>query len=161
MIKMGMNITKSLLVVNLLQVLMIFYKIGAILNNKGYFASLGGKDVVEVQILPAFEPVPVLAPVLRYSLVGFSLSVVLMVTIPIGIVITKRIKSKSNPSNSSSSSGGHPILDLSHEERLDFIKKKEFFNGQKWNCSEEIKEIEQEKNANGRMLTEEEWIQSW
>ena len=154
-------LSNSLLVINLLQVLMIFYKIGAILNNKGYFASLGGKDVVEVQILPAFEPVPVLAPVLRYSLVGFSLSVVLMVTIPIGIVITKRIKSKSNPSNSSSSSRDHPILDLSHEERLDFIKKKEFFNGQKWNCSEEIKEIEQEKNVNGRMLTEEEWIQSW
>ena len=154
--------SKFLLVINLLQVLMIFYKIWAILNNKGYPASIGGKDVVEVEIFPASEPVPLPAPVLRYSLIGFSLlSVVLMVTIPIGIVITKRIKSKSNPSNSSSSSGDHPILDLSHEDRLDFIKKKEFFNGQKWNCSEEIKEIEQEKNANGRMLTEEEWIQSW
>merc|ERR1712048_950072 len=94
MIKMEMNITKSLLVVNLLQVLIIFYKIGAILNNKGYFASIGGKDIVEVQIHPAVQPVPVPTPVLRYSLIGLSLVVVLMVTIPIGILITKRIKSQ-------------------------------------------------------------------
>ena len=132
-----MNITKSLLVVNLLQVLMIFYKIGAILNNKGYFASIGGKDIVEVQIHPAVQPVPVPAPVLKYSLIGLSLVVVLMVIIPIGIMITKRNKSNFNHSNSHSSSCDHPILDLSHEERWDYIKKKE----------EEIKEIDQEKNA--------------
>ena len=130
-------LSNSLLVINLLQVLMIFYKIGAILNNKGYFASLGRKDVVEVQILPAFEPVPVLAPVLRYSLVGFSLSVVLMVTIPIGILITKRIKSQPGKPSSSSGSSDHPYLNLSHEERWDYIKKKE----------EELKKIEQEKIA--------------
>ena len=137
MIKMGMNITKSLLVVNLLQVLMIFYKIGAILNNKGYFASIGGKDIVEVQIHPAVQPVPVPTPVLRYSLIGLSLAVVLMVTIPIGIVITKRIKSQPGKSSSSSGSSDHPDLNLSHEERWDYIKKKE----------EELKKIEQEKIA--------------
>merc|ERR1712156_140669 len=137
MIKMGMNITKSLLVVNILQFLMIFYKIGAILNNKGYFANVDGKDIVEVQIHPAVQPVPVPAPVLKYSLIGLSLVVVLMVIIPIGIMITKRNKSNFNHSNSHSSSGHHPILDLSHEERWDYIKKK----------AEEIKEIDQEKNA--------------
>ena len=105
---------------------MIFYKVWVTLDQ--YFAA-GGKDTVA-------EPVPVTEPeqiFLKYSLIGLSL---VLVSIPIFIiVITKR--TKSNQSSSSSSSGDHSLLDLSYEDRWDYIKQKE----------EEIKKEEKEKIA--------------
>ena len=108
--------TNNLLAINLLQVLMIFYKVWATLDQ--YFAA-GGKDTVA-------EPVPVTEPeqtFLKYSLIGLSL---VLVSIPICIIVmTKMSKSKSNQSNSSSRSGDHSLLDLSYEDRWDYIKQKE------------------------------------
>ena len=127
-----MKMTNNLLAINLLQVLMIFYKVWVTLDQ--YFAS-GGKDTV-AEPLPVNEPVPATEPeqiFLKYSLIGLSL---VLVSIPICIiVITKRRKSKSN--QSSSSSGDHSLLDLSYDERWDYIKQKE----------EEIKKEEKEKIA--------------
>ena len=100
---------------------MIFYKVWVTLHQ--YFATVA-------------EPVPVTEPeqiFLKYSLIGLSL---ILVSIPICIImITKR--TKSNQSSSSSSSGDHSLLDLSYEERWDYIKQKE----------EEIKKEEKEKIA--------------
>ena len=127
---MMMTLTNNLLAINILQVLMIFYQVGATFQKRGYFD--GVSQWFEGPIFPADEPTPEPEQTfLKYCLmIGLSLLVVFMVTIPIGIK-----KTKSKQSKSSSSSGD--LLDLSYEERWDLINKKE----------EEIKKREEEKIA--------------
>ena len=129
MTRIEMDMTSNLLAINLLQVLMIFYKVWATLDK--YVGS-------GPQILPAAELVPVIEPeqffLKKYLLIGLSFIVALMVAITI-VVITKM--RKSNEPDVSSSSDDHSLLDLSYKERWDYIKQKE----------EEIKKLEQEKIA--------------
>ena len=125
--RIEMDMTSNLLAINLLQVLIIFYKVWATFDK--YVGS-------GLQILPTTELVPVIEPEQffqkKYLLIGLSFIVALMVAIPI-VVITKMRKS----SEPDSSSDDHSLLDLSYEERWDYIKQKE----------EEIKKMEREKIA--------------
>ena len=131
-----MTLTNNLLVINLLQVLimMIFY---VIFQKHEYLGGVyqwfEGQDSGPT-IFRFDEPTP--QPeysFLKYSLIaGLSMLVVLIVSIPIVIH-----RMKSNQSNSSTSSGAGDLLDLTVEERWDYIKKKE----------EKIKEREEKKIA--------------
>ena len=129
-----MTLTNNLLAINILQVLMIFYQVGVTFQKRGYFdavyQSFGRQDSGPKMFpFPADEPTPEPEQAfLKYSLmVGLSL---LVVFIPLVM-----IKMKSNQSPSSSGAGD--LLDLSYEERWDYINKKE----------EEIKKREEEKIA--------------
>ena len=130
---MEMSLTNVLLVINLLQVKMIFYQVYVTFQKRGYFdvyQSFGRQNSGPKMFpFPADEPTsePEQA-FLKYTLmIGLSL---LVVFIPIVI-----IKMKSNQSPSSSGAGD--LLDLSYEERWDYINKKE----------EEIKKREEEQIA--------------
>ena len=121
--RMEMTLTNNLLAINVLQVLMIFYQVCVTFKKRGYFEietvqqMFGEKDSGQ-PIFFAAEPTaePEHCVFLKYSLViGLSLLVVSMVSIPI---VIRRMKSKSS---TSSSSGDKSLLDLSYEEHWDYI----------------------------------------